>query len=56
MSMLGEELISNERVALIELVKNAYDADAELVVIRFIAPFVEGRGAGEVWDDVYVYK
>ena len=51
MSMLGEELISNERVALIELVKNAYDADAELVVIRFIAPLEEGRGAVEVWDD-----
>lgn len=25
---LGEELISNETVAVIELVKNAYDADA----------------------------
>ena len=51
MSMLGEELISNERVALIELVKNAYDADAQLVVIRFIAPLEEGRGSLEVWDD-----
>lgn len=32
--LLGEELISNEVVALIELVKNAYDADASSVLIR----------------------
>ncbi|WP_369377836.1 ATP-binding protein [Streptomyces sp. cg36] len=51
MSTLGEELISNERVALTELVKNAYDADASLVVIRFNAPLEEGRGSVEVWDD-----
>ena len=38
MSTLGEELISNERVALTELVKNAYDADASLVLIRFVGP------------------
>ncbi|MET8376748.1 sensor histidine kinase [Streptomyces microflavus] len=38
MSTLGEELISNERVALTELVKNAYDADASLVLIRFLGP------------------
>nr|WP_051055866.1 sensor histidine kinase [Kitasatospora sp. SID7827] len=51
MSTLGEELISNERVALTELVKNAYDADASLVLIRFIGPLVEGQGAIEVWDN-----
>ncbi|MFD7494167.1 ATP-binding protein [Streptomyces sp. NPDC059832] len=51
MSTLGEELISNERVALTELVKNAYDADASLVVIRFNAPLEEGAGSIEVWDD-----
>ena len=51
MSTLGEELISNERVALTELVKNAYDADASLVVIRFNAPLVAGSGSIEVWDD-----
>ncbi|NED81781.1 hypothetical protein G3I76_17010, partial [Streptomyces sp. SID11233] len=44
MSTLGEELISNERVALTELVKNAYDADASLVVIRFNGPLEEGYG------------
>lgn len=34
-SILGEELISDEAVALVELVKNAYDADATKVEIRF---------------------
>ena len=33
---LGEELISNETVAVIELVKNAYDADAQFVLVRFV--------------------
>lgn len=51
MSTLGEELISNERVALTELVKNAYDADASLVLIRFNSPLEEGSGSIEVWDD-----
>lgn len=51
MKTLGEELISNEQVALIELVKNAYDADAGVVLIRFIGPLAEGTGAVEVWDN-----
>ncbi|MFC9398544.1 ATP-binding protein [Streptomyces sp. NPDC057027] len=51
MSTLGEELISNERVALTELVKNAYDADASLVLIRFSPPLEEGAGSIEVWDN-----
>jgi signal transduction histidine kinase len=51
MSTLGEELISNERVALTELVKNAYDADASLVLIRFNPPLLAGSGSIEVWDD-----
>ena len=35
LTMLGEQLIKNERVALVELIKNAYDADADRVEIRF---------------------
>jgi len=35
LTMLGEQLIKNERIALIEIVKNAYDADAEWVKISF---------------------
>lgn len=34
-SLIGEELISDEPVALVELVKNAYDADARAVSIKF---------------------
>lgn len=35
LSMLGDQLIKNEVVALTELVKNAYDADAECCVVSF---------------------
>jgi len=34
-SLLGDELISDERVAVVELVKNAYDADASEVNVIF---------------------
>ena len=33
--MLGEQLIKNDLIALVELVKNSYDADADTVEIRF---------------------
>ncbi|AOS96523.1 Sensor histidine kinase TmoS [Microbulbifer aggregans] len=48
---LGEELISSETVALIELVKNAYDADARNVLIRFEGELKKGEGAISVIDD-----
>jgi signal transduction histidine kinase len=35
LTMLGEQLIKNERIALIELIKNSYDADADWVKIIF---------------------
>ena len=35
LTMLGEQLIKNERIALVELIKNAYDADADRVEVRF---------------------
>lgn len=35
-TMLGDQLIKNERVALAELIKNAYDADAEWVRVSFL--------------------
>jgi len=37
-SLIGEQLISDEPVALVELVKNSYDADATFVEVKF-----EGR-------------
>ena len=35
LTMLGDQLIRSGRVALVELIKNAYDADAEHVEVRF---------------------
>ncbi|MDQ0103364.1 signal transduction histidine kinase [Paenarthrobacter nicotinovorans] len=48
---LGSDLISNERIALIELVKNSYDADATHVIIRFSGDIANGGGSVEVWDN-----
>ena len=41
---LGDELISSEIVALLELVKNSYDADATTVLIKFRGPLEIGTG------------
>ncbi|MDO8747993.1 MAG: sensor histidine kinase [Candidatus Omnitrophota bacterium] len=35
-TMIGDQLIRNEKVALMELIKNSYDADASWVQVRFI--------------------
>jgi HSP90 family molecular chaperone len=35
LTMLGEQLIKNERIALIEIIKNSYDADADWVKVSF---------------------
>ncbi len=35
LTMLGEQLIKNERIALVELIKNSYDADADWVKVKF---------------------
>ena len=35
-TMLGDQLIKNERIALVELIKNSYDADASWVKVNFI--------------------
>jgi len=49
--VLGEELISNDVVALIELVKNSYDADATRVLVKFNGPLEANKGSVEVIDD-----
>jgi signal transduction histidine kinase len=51
MRTLGEELISSEVVAVIELVKNSYDADAGYVCIRFEGELTVGHGAISIEDD-----
>ena len=35
LTMLGDQLIRNERIALVELIKNSYDADADWIEVRF---------------------
>jgi hypothetical protein len=47
----GDELSSSEAVAVIELVKNAYDADATRVLVRFQGPLEIGQGRIEVMDN-----
>ena len=49
--MLGDELISSDTVAVTELVKNSYDADATRVCIRFSGDISNGEGSIEVIDD-----
>jgi signal transduction histidine kinase len=51
MRTLGDELISSEVVAVIELVKNAYDADATRVLVRFHESLDAGTGGIDVIDD-----
>lgn len=43
LTMLGDQLIKNERIALMELIKNAYDADADWVRVVF-------EGFDENWN------
>ncbi len=47
----GEELISNDYVAIIELIKNSYDADARRVKTTFVAPLQKGHGKLLIEDD-----
>lgn len=56
-SLIGEDLISDEPVAVVELVKNAYDADATRVAVRFSGAgddqlIVEDDGHGMDLDTV----
>lgn len=56
MLTIGQELISSETVALIELVKNAFDADAHFVLVRLDGvvrngTISAGHGTIEVLDD-----
>lgn len=48
---LGEQLIKNENIAILELVKNAYDADAKKVVVNMHSVDSKDRGYIEIHDD-----
>lgn len=49
--LLGEELISDEVMAISELVKNAYDADATVVTVRLVNARDPSNGWIEIRDD-----
>jgi HSP90 family molecular chaperone len=59
-SILGEHLISDHAVGLIELVKNAYDADATEVTVEILHPgvpeqtcvLISDNGFGMTLDDI----
>src|SRR5688572_10196510 len=42
LSELGEKLVESPHIALVELVKNAYDADATRVAVRIVANSLGG--------------
>ncbi len=48
---LGEQLIKNENVAILELVKNAYDADAKKVVVNMQELENKEEAYIEIYDD-----
>lgn len=48
---LGRDLISNEVIAMQELIKNSYDADATNVTITFEEPLLPGQGAVIITDN-----
>ena len=50
---LGDQLIKNESIALIELVKNAYDADANIVSVLMDIPDSNSNGTIIIEDDGY---
>jgi len=49
--ILGEDLISNNNVAFIELIKNSYDADATNVVISFKNSLLKDKGIITIEDN-----
>lgn len=49
---IGDQLISGPEAAVIELVKNAYDADADSVLVKFLPPGTDGpRGGIQICDN-----
>lgn len=48
---LGEQLIKNENIAILELVKNAYDADAKKVEVNMYSIDSKDTGYIEIHDD-----
>ena len=57
MNHLGEALISDELVALLELIKNSYDADANKAIINIDTYYNDENGQGkiEILEMVWVW-
>jgi len=62
LSELGEKLVETAHIALVELVKNAYDADATLVTVKIVPDPPHGpqvhvvdNGSGMIFRDVENY-
>ncbi len=62
LSELGEKLVESVHVALVELIKNSYDADAKNVYIKFVRNIFKGPeitiiddGKGMVFENVKKY-
>ena len=51
LNQLGDQLIKNESIALLELIKNSYDADASLCNIEMRRPDCTDRGEIIIEDD-----
>lgn len=50
-NQLGEQLIKNEAIALLELIKNSYDADASKCIITMLSPDSVIHGKIVIQDD-----
>ena len=54
MNIIGDQLITNKKVAIIEIIKNSYDADAANVQIRFFNLENYGRTELEEHEQPYI--
>ena len=54
LTMLGDQLIKNERIALVEIIKNSYDADATRVQIIMREDHIEivDDGQGMTFEEL----
>lgn len=49
---IGEDLISSDKVALVELVKNSYDADADIIIIEFSGQVITETDGKKTWKKI----
>ena len=48
---LGDKLIKNENIALLELIKNSYDADSKKVTVKLEKVTAKEKGIIDITDD-----